>query len=114
MIGWLRHLIGWTVNGFRSRENLLLENLALRQPLLALHSHRPRSRLSTGHKLFWVVLRGLWSGWKAARAGHTQDGGGLAARRLSPVLEMALASQTSGREETCEPGGSGFDLTYGV
>jgi len=64
MIGWLRHLIGWTVNGFRSRENLLLENLALRQPLLALHSHRPRSRLSTGHKLFWVVLRGLWSGWK--------------------------------------------------
>src|SRR6516164_9354029 len=64
MIGWLLHLIGWTVNGFRSRENLLLENLALRQQLLALHSHRPRSRLSTGHKLFWVVLRGLWSGWK--------------------------------------------------
>src|SRR5215472_6694708 len=64
MICWLRHLIGWTVNGFRSREDLLLENLALRQQLLALHTQRPRRRLSTAHKLFWVVLRGLWSGWK--------------------------------------------------
>lgn len=60
----LRHLIGWMVCAFRSREDLLLENLALRQQLLALHTKRPRSRLSTVHKLFWIVLRRLWSGWK--------------------------------------------------
>src|SRR6516165_90690 len=63
MIPALRHLIGWIVCMFRSREFLLLENLALRQQLLALHSQRPRRRLSTPHKLFWIVLRRLWSGW---------------------------------------------------
>jgi len=35
MISALRYLIGWIV--VRSRENLLVENLALRQQLLALH-----------------------------------------------------------------------------
>jgi hypothetical protein len=33
----LRHLLGSVVSAFRSREELLLENLALRQQLLALH-----------------------------------------------------------------------------
>jgi hypothetical protein len=32
-----------------------LENLALRQQLLALHAKRPRRRLTTLQKLFWVV-----------------------------------------------------------
>ena len=64
MICWLRYLIGWTVCVFRSRKDLLLENLALRQQLLALHIQRPRRRLSTAHKLFWIVLRRVWSGWK--------------------------------------------------
>ena len=60
----LRHLAGWAVSAFRSRENLLLENLALRQQLMALHSKRPRRRLTTLHKLFWVLLRRLWSEWE--------------------------------------------------
>src|SRR5215467_1088712 len=64
MVSALRHLIGWMIDLFRSREDLLLENLALRQQLLALHSRRRRLRLSTVHKLFWVILRKLWSGWK--------------------------------------------------
>jgi putative transposase len=42
----------------------MLENLALRQQLLALHAKRPRRRLSTLQKLFWVILRRVWSGWK--------------------------------------------------
>jgi hypothetical protein len=37
----LRHLVGWTVSAFSSREYLILENLALRQQLLALHAKRP-------------------------------------------------------------------------
>ena len=65
MILWLRHFIGWMVGVFGSREDLILENLALRQQLLALHSKRPRHRLSTMHKLFWIALRRLWSEWKA-------------------------------------------------
>ena len=65
MILLLRHFIGWMVGVFGSREDLILENLALRQQLLALHSKRPRHRLSTMHKLFWIALRRLWSEWKA-------------------------------------------------
>ena len=64
MISTLRHLIGWMICVFRSREDLLLENLALRQQLLALHNKRPRRRLATAHKLFWTTLRRVWSGWK--------------------------------------------------
>jgi hypothetical protein len=50
------------VSAFRSRENLVLENLALRQQLLALHAKRPRRRLTALHKLFWVALKTSWSG----------------------------------------------------
>jgi putative transposase len=64
MIVSLRHLIGWMVSAFRSREDLVLENLALRQQLLALHAQRPRRRLTALHKLFWVALRMCWSGWR--------------------------------------------------
>ena len=42
----------------------MLENLALRRQLLALHTQRPRTRLTAPHKLFWVALRTFWSGWR--------------------------------------------------
>jgi hypothetical protein len=64
MVLLLRHLLGWVVAAFRSREDLILENLALRQQLLALHAKQPRRRLTTLHKLFWVGLRRLWAQWK--------------------------------------------------
>jgi len=40
MIPLLRHFVGWLVGAFRSRDDLMLENLALRQQLLALHAKR--------------------------------------------------------------------------
>jgi hypothetical protein len=46
MIASLRHFLGWLVSAFRSREDLVLENLALHQQLLALHAQRPRRRLT--------------------------------------------------------------------
>jgi|307.fasta_scaffold703969_2 hypothetical protein len=51
MIPLLRHFVGWLVGAFRSREDLMLENLALRQQLVALHANRPRPRLSSLDKL---------------------------------------------------------------
>jgi putative transposase len=63
MIVLVRHVFGWMVSPFRSREDLILENLALRQQLLALHAKRPRRRLTALHKLFWVALKAFWSGW---------------------------------------------------
>jgi len=59
----LRHLLGWVVSAFRSRADLTLENLALRQQLLALHAKRPRRRLTALHELFWIALKTFWSGW---------------------------------------------------
>jgi hypothetical protein len=50
MIASLRHLLGWIVSSFRSREDLVLENSALRRQLLALHAQRPRTRLTALHK----------------------------------------------------------------
>jgi hypothetical protein len=46
MFPLLRHFIGWMTRAFCSRQDLVLENLALRQQLLALHAKRPRRRLS--------------------------------------------------------------------
>src|ERR1017187_4652741 len=64
MFARLRLLLGWVLSVFRSREDLVLENLALRQQLLALHAKRPRPRLGSIDKLFWIALRSLWTGWK--------------------------------------------------
>jgi len=64
MIVSLRHLLGWLFSAFRSQKDLVLENLALHQQLLALHAQRPRRRLTALHKLFWVALRMFWSGWR--------------------------------------------------
>src|SRR5215475_7866381 len=64
MFPFLRHLLGWILVFFRSRQDLILENLALRQQLLAIHTKRPRPRLSTVHKFFWIALLRHWSGWK--------------------------------------------------
>lgn len=47
-----------------SRRELLLENLALRQQLIALRQKHPQPRLATSDKLFWLVLRRFWSGWR--------------------------------------------------
>jgi len=62
MFSSLRHISGWILSAVSSRKDLVLENLALRQQLLALHTKRPRRRLSAQHKVFWVLLRKLWSG----------------------------------------------------
>lgn len=51
---------------FQTRQNLILENLALRQQLAVLKRRHPRPRLSGFDKLFWVVVRRWWSGWKNA------------------------------------------------
>src|SRR5260370_28160374 len=51
---------------FRARRTLLLENLALRQQLAALKRNHPMPRLSAFDKLFWVLARRFWCGWKQA------------------------------------------------
>src|SRR6266567_2208450 len=51
---------------FRTRRDLLLENLALRQQLGVLRQRYPRPQLAAPNKFFWVMLRREWPGWKRA------------------------------------------------
>ncbi len=57
---WIRALLRL----FRSRESLVLENLALRQQLTVLKRQHRRPSLGIFDKIFWVVARRVWSGWK--------------------------------------------------
>jgi len=57
-------LFGTILRLLRTRRNLLLENLVLRQQLAALKRRRPRSSLGILDKLFWVLARRFWSEWK--------------------------------------------------
>src|SRR5258706_6305898 len=59
-------LVGAILRLFHGRRRLLLENLALRQQLAALKRRHPRPRLAVFDKLFWVLTRRFWSGWKQA------------------------------------------------
>src|SRR6059058_4155962 len=56
--------LGMLVRFFRERRTLLLENLALRQQLVALKRRHPRPSLGLFDKLFWVIARSVWSAWK--------------------------------------------------
>jgi len=48
---------------FRSRNDTALEILALRQQLVVFKRQRPRPRLHQFDRLFWIVLRCVWSRW---------------------------------------------------
>jgi hypothetical protein len=65
MLDLFRVWFGAAFRFFRTRQNLMLENLALRQQLLVLKRRHPKPRLGLLDKLFWVALRQLWSDWKS-------------------------------------------------
>jgi hypothetical protein len=48
---------------FRSRNDTALEILALRQQLVLLKRKRPRPRLNSLDRLFWITLHCIWSRW---------------------------------------------------
>jgi transposase InsO family protein len=66
MLCLLRFLVILLIRIFRSRRDLLLENLALRQQLDVMKQRYPRPQVSTSDKLFWVILRRLWPEWMHA------------------------------------------------
>ena len=48
---------------FRSRGDIALEVLALRQQVAVLKRQRPRSALKATDRFFWITLRNLWPRW---------------------------------------------------
>jgi hypothetical protein len=107
-------LIGWIIIIFRSRQDLILENLALRQQLLVLHTKRPRRRLPTIHKLFWIgPLKVLVALERVVHSRYAKNSGDLASSRLPPLLEVALTSPPRWGPKTCERGSSDAYLSNG-
>jgi putative transposase len=51
---------------FRSRSDVALEILALRQQLAVFKRKQPRPPLRRFDRLFWVLLGRFWSGWRKA------------------------------------------------
>jgi putative transposase len=64
MFRLLRLLFGLARRSLRSRRDLLMENLVLRQQLSVLKRRHLRPKISTIDKLFWVWVRRIWSGWQ--------------------------------------------------
>jgi hypothetical protein len=56
----LRLLFILAIDFFRSRRDLLLENLAIRQQLAVLKQKRPQPRFAASDRFFWVMLRRFW------------------------------------------------------
>jgi putative transposase len=61
-----RLLLGLLWRFVQSRRDLLLENLVLRQQLLAVQRRKPRPRIACVDRLFWIVTQRLWAQWKQA------------------------------------------------
>ena len=63
MILLLLAFLSWSGAFFRSRHDLGLELIALRQQAGVLKRKNPRPRLSLCDRLFWLGLRRWWSKW---------------------------------------------------
>ena len=59
----LRLLLGVLHQCVRSRRDLLLENLVLRQQLAVLKRRKRRLKLGRVDKFFWVAVRRVWTEW---------------------------------------------------
>jgi putative transposase len=64
MFRFVRIWFGAILRLFRSRQDLLVENLALRQQLSVLKRRNRRPKLAVLDRLFWVLASCFWSGWK--------------------------------------------------
>ena len=50
----------------RGHREVVLENLALRQQLMAMKRANSRPCLQARDRLFWIALRRIWTNWRTA------------------------------------------------
>ncbi len=58
---------------FRSREELVIENVALMQQVRVMKTKRPRPVLDDADRAFWVALSAAWPGWASRLVIVTPD-----------------------------------------
>jgi putative transposase len=66
MAGMIPLILTGLLRMLRTRQSLVLENLALRHQLAVLQRTAPRPRFRISDRLLWVLLSHLWRGWAAA------------------------------------------------
>jgi putative transposase len=66
MTGMIPLILTCLLRMLRTRQSLVLENLALRHQLAVLQRTAPRPRFRTCDRLLWVLLSRLWAGWTDA------------------------------------------------
>ena len=64
MFKWLGICVYTLCAALRTRRDLVIENLALRQQLAVLIEKQPRPRLTDADRFFWIVLSQVWLGWR--------------------------------------------------
>ena len=84
-------------SALRSKHDLMLENLALRQQLAVLTRQRARTRTKPAGRLFWSWLTRYWPGWRSTLGdGAAGDGRPLAPHGVARVLDVEEPSPTPG------------------
>ncbi len=66
MVRWLGILLRTFRSAVRTRRELALENLALRQQLAVWKARQPRPRLTEMDRIFWIVVARLWKNWRSS------------------------------------------------
>jgi putative transposase len=64
MLATLLAILNGAIDVFRSRRDLTIENLALRQQLAIYKRTVARPKLRAADRMFWVTLQKFWSGWR--------------------------------------------------
>ena len=65
MLPLLYALLATARSSLKSRRELALENLALRQQLAILKRKSKRPKLNNADRAFWVALSRLWPDWQS-------------------------------------------------
>ena len=61
---WISIGLKTLFSSLRSRSELVIENLALRQQLAVFNEKLPKPRLTTADRAFWVLQRLISTDWK--------------------------------------------------
>ena len=93
MFRLLRLLVGLLCRCFRSRKDLLLENLALRQQLAVFKRKCPRPRLRRTDRFFWVWLSRSRKDWHRVLIIVRPETVVAWHRKASPVLELDFQAE---------------------
>jgi len=102
MFSLLRHLVGWIFSAFGSRQDLVLENRALRQAVAGFaHQATAAPTIRPAQAVLGPLREAVVGMAEAADPGDPTHCGGVALCWLSAVLEIPFPNQTSCRSQAC-------------